>query len=73
MYRSGRSSRYFKKRAEWIGHMVRLDQGGAVRKSDSKVGGSRTRGRPRLRWPEDVEKDILEMKLKRWGQKAGHL
>jgi len=53
--------------------MVRLDQGGAVRKSDCKVGGSRTRGRPRLRWPEDVEKDILEMKLKRWGQKAGHL
>lgn len=29
--------------------MVRMDQGGAVRKSDCKVGGSRTRRRPRLR------------------------
>jgi len=36
-------------------------------------GGSRTRGRLRLRWLEDVEKDILEMKVKRWGQKAERL
>jgi hypothetical protein len=27
-------------------------------------------GRPRLRWPEDVGKDLLEMKIKRWRQKA---
>jgi hypothetical protein len=73
MYRSRCSSRYFKKRLEWTGHMVRMDQGRAVKKFDSKLGGSRTTGRPRLRWLEDVEKGTLEMKFKRWGQKAEHL
>lgn len=51
--------------------MVRMDQGGAVKKFDHKLGGSRTKGRPRFRWLEDVEKDILEMKVKRWEHKAG--
>jgi hypothetical protein len=27
-------------------------------------------GRPRLRWEEDVEKDLWKMKVKRWRQKA---
>jgi len=27
-------------------------------------------GRPRLRWLEDVEKDLCEMNVKRWLQKA---
>jgi hypothetical protein len=27
-------------------------------------------GKPRLRWLEDVEKDLGEMKVKRWRQKA---
>jgi hypothetical protein len=31
---------------------------------------SRRRGRPRLRWLEDVERDVEEMKVKRWRQKA---
>ena len=50
-----------------------MDQEGAVKKFDSKLGGCRTRGRLRLRWLEDVEKDILENKVKRWGQKIGRL
>jgi len=31
----------------------------------SKLAGSRRRGRPRLKWLEDVEKDLQEMKVKR--------
>jgi len=27
-------------------------------------------GRPRMRWLEDVERDLCEMKVKRWRQKA---
>jgi len=30
--------------------------------------GSRRKERPRLRWQEDVEKDLREMKYKRWRQ-----
>ena len=48
-----------------------MDHGRVVKKiSESKPEGSRTMGRPRLRWPEDVGKDLLEMKVKRWRQKA---
>jgi len=48
-----------------------MDQGRTVKKVlESKQEGSRRRGRPRLRWMEDLEKDLLEMKVKRWRQKA---
>lgn len=53
--------------------MVRMDQGGTVKKFDSKLGGSRRRVRTRLRWIEDVENNLLEIKVKRWVQKLGHL
>ena len=36
----------------------------------SKSEGSRREGRPRLRWPEDVEKDLREMMVITWRQKA---
>jgi hypothetical protein len=32
--------------------------------------GRRKMGRHRLRWMEDVEKDLRKMKVKRWWQKA---
>jgi hypothetical protein len=48
MIRSRHGSRYFKKRMEWIGHVVRMNHEGAVKKFDSKMGGSRTRGRPEM-------------------------
>jgi len=37
---------------------------------ESKPEGRRRTGRPRLRWVEDVERDLRELKLKRWRQKA---
>jgi plasmid maintenance system killer protein len=49
-----------------------MDQGRTVKEVfESKAGGSKRRVRPRLRWLEDVEKDLREMKVKRWRQKAG--
>ena len=36
----------------------------------SKLEGSRRKGRPRVRWLEVVQKDLQEMKVKRWRQKA---
>jgi hypothetical protein len=61
-----------KKRFEWMGHVARMDQGRTVKEvSESKAEGSRRRVRPRLRWMEDVQKDLRETKVKRWRQKAG--
>jgi hypothetical protein len=60
-----------KKRLEWIGHVVRMDHGRVFSNTfDSKPEGRRKMGRPRLRWLECVEKDLWEMKVKRWRQKA---
>jgi hypothetical protein len=62
-----------KKALEWIGHVVRMDQERAIKKiSESEPEGSRKRGRPRLRWLEDVSKDPLVRKIKKWRQKAGN-
>jgi hypothetical protein len=48
-----------KKKMEWIEHVVRMDQGGTVKKIfESKPEESRRRGNPRLRWLEDKEKDL---------------
>ena len=50
------------KKLEWIGHVVGMDHGRTVKKIlESKSEGSRKRGRPRLRWLKDVEKDRPEM------------
>ena len=60
-----------RKRLEWIGHVIIMDQGRTYKKIfESKAEGSRRRGRPRLRWFENVEKDLREKKVKRWRQKA---
>jgi hypothetical protein len=41
--------------------------GKAVQKMfERKSEGSRRRGRPRMRWLEDLEKDLWEMKVKIW-------
>ena len=48
-----------------------MDQGRTVKKIlERKPEGSRRRENPRMRWLEDVEKDMREMKVKRWRQKA---
>ena len=53
-----------KKRFEWMGHVARMDQGRTVKEVfESKAEGSRRRVRPRLRWMEDVEKDLRETKV----------
>ena len=48
-----------------------MKQGRTVKKiSESELEGSKRMGKPRLRWLEDVEKDLCEMKVKRWQEKA---
>ena len=47
-----------------------MDQGRALKVSESKPEGSRRRGRPRLMWLEDVKRNLRDMKVKRWRRKA---
>jgi len=48
-----------------------MDHGRTVMKIfKSKPGGNRRSGRPRWRWWEDLEKDLREMRVKRYRQKA---
>ena len=55
----------------WIGHLVRMDHGSELEKTlKSKPKGPRRRARPRWRWLEDGEKDILDLEVKLWRQKA---
>jgi hypothetical protein len=48
-----------------------MDQRRVVKKIfDSKPEGRRKVGRPRLGWLDDVENDLIVMKIKRWRKKA---
>jgi hypothetical protein len=37
---------------------------------EGKLEGRRGRGRPRLRWMNDVEDDLRKLRVKRWRKKA---
>ena len=55
-----------KKRLDWIRHLARMDHGMLVKKIfESTPEGRRRMGRPRLKWLEDDEKYLQEMKVKR--------
>jgi hypothetical protein len=56
---------------EWLGHVVRMNETRSVKKIfEGKLVGRRGRGRPRLRWVNDVEDDLRELCVKRWRTKA---
>jgi hypothetical protein len=45
-------------RLEWLGHVVKLNETRSVKIFEGKLEGRRTRGRPSLRWINDVEDDL---------------
>jgi hypothetical protein len=57
-------------RFEWLGHVVRTDSVGTVQRLlGGKLGGRRKRGRPRIRWKDNVQLD-LNKSVKRWRTRA---
>jgi hypothetical protein len=58
-------------RLEWLGHVIRMDETGSVKKIfEGKLEGRRGRGRPRLRWINDMEDDLRKLGVKRWRAKG---
>jgi hypothetical protein len=58
-------------RLEWLGHIIRMNEAKSVQKIfEGKLEGRRGRGRPRLRWINDVEDDLRRLGVKRWRMKA---
>ena len=59
------------RRLEWLGHVIRMNETRSVKKIfEGKLEGRRGRGRPRLRWIDDVEDDLRKLGVKRWRAKA---
>jgi hypothetical protein len=59
------------RRLEWFGHVVRMNETRSVKKIfEGKLDGRRGRGRPRLRWINDVEDNLRKLGVKRWRKKA---
>jgi transcription termination factor 2 len=59
------------RRLEWLGHVIRMDETRSVKRIfEGKLEGRRGRGRPRLRWINDVEDDLRKPGVKRWRTKA---
>ena len=58
-------------RLEWLGHIIRMNETGCVREIfEGKLEGRRGKGRPRLRWINDVEDNLRKLGVKRWRVKA---
>jgi len=59
------------RKLEWLGHVIRMNQTRPVKKIfEGKLEGRRRRGRPRLRWINDVEDDLRKLGVKRWRTKV---
>ena len=59
------------RRLEWLGRVIRMNKTRCVKKIfEGKLEGRRGRGRPRLRWINDVEEDLRKLCVKRWRAKA---
>ena len=58
-------------RLRWLGHVYRMDDNLPARRVlFNKPVGARRRGRPRIRWMQDVEADLVSQGIRNWKMKA---
>jgi hypothetical protein len=58
-------------RIRWLGHVKRMEVGAMPRRMmEGRLFTGRRKGRPRLRWIDDVVADLRVMKIKQWPEKA---
>ena len=59
------------KRLSWVGHVERMPDERAVKSIYKwKPHATRPKGRPRLRWDDEVRDDLRKMGVNKWKQKA---
>ncbi|XP_054089974.1 putative uncharacterized transposon-derived protein F52C9.6 isoform X1 [Zeugodacus cucurbitae] len=61
-----------RQRLRWLGHVVRMDENTPAMNVFDAVpaGGSRGRGRPPLRWRDQVESDLVTLGISNWRRTA---
>ena len=60
-----------KGRLRWAGHLERMSNDrGVKRVHHQNPRGKRLKGRPRLRWMDDIEKDLQQLGIQYWKRKA---
>jgi hypothetical protein len=58
------------RRIRWLGHVKRMEAGAMPRRTmEGRLFIGRRKGRPRLRWIDDVA-DLRAMKIRQWTEKA---
>ena len=57
-------------RIRWLGHVKRMEEGAMPRTMmEGRLFTGRRKGRPRLRWMDDVVADLKVMKIEQWMEK----
>jgi hypothetical protein len=60
-----------RERMRWAGHVQRMPEERVVKKIfPGQPGGSRRKGRPRLRWVDDLEEDLKKIGISGWRRMA---
>lgn len=59
------------KRLEGLGHLIRKEINRIPKVAiDAKLKGKRKAGRPKLRWLDDIQADLIMIGIKGWKRKA---
>jgi hypothetical protein len=58
------------RRISWIGHVERIEGSRMPKRVIDKIYTRRKRGRPKVRWVDDVQEDLREMGIEGWRRKA---
>jgi len=60
-------------RIRWLGHVKRREEGATPRMMiEGRLFVKRRKGRPRLRWMDDVVADLKAMRIKQWMETMQH-
>ena len=58
-------------RLRWLGHVVRMEEDATARREfDAAICGRRCRGRPCIRWKDQIEESLSSIAVTKWRRRA---